>query len=151
LKEEDLQTFDEGEMKEEKRSGEFHEQIFKEGELEQLAEEATRDQHREEIPEGALAEAIEEFTGEPVSEEKEIGVRPGQEKPSKEAISGAVKELVEGMSAKILPQLTKAIADAATEKIDRAVKKIVPEMAEEAIRKEIRRLETLKKGEDFDT
>jgi hypothetical protein len=55
------------------------------------------------------------------------------------------------MSAKILPQLTKAIADAATEKIERAVQKIVPEMAEEAIRKEIRRLESLKKGEDFDT
>jgi CheY-like chemotaxis protein len=126
------------------------EEVFGEGELEKLAEEATRDQDGEEIPEGALAEAIEEFTGETVRGEEEGGVQPIREKSIEQTISAAVKELVEGMSAKILPQLTEAIASAATERIEKAVQKLVPEMAEKAIQKEIRRLENLKKGEDLD-
>ena len=147
LKEEDLQAFGEGGLKEEGLE-DFHEEVFKEGELEKLVEEASRDQEREEIPEGALAEAIEKFTGETVKEE--MGVQPPQEGPIQKTISGAVKELVEGMSAIILPQLTEAIAAATAEKIEKTVQKIVPEMAEKAIQKEIRRLESLKKGEDFD-
>ncbi len=150
LKEEDLQVFGEEGLKEEGLEG-FHEEIFKEGELEKLAEEAKRDQEKEEIPEGALAEAIEEFTGETVREGEETGVQPSPERPVRETISGAVKELVEGMSAKMLPQLTEAIAAAAAERIEKTVQKIVPGMAEEAIQKEIRRLEKIKKGEDFDT
>jgi CheY-like chemotaxis protein len=149
LKEEDSQVFGEGGLKEEGLE-EFYEEVFKEGELEKIAEEATRDQEREEIPEGALAEAIEEFTGETVRVEEEMGVSPSQEKPIQKTISGAIKELVEGVSAKIVPQLIEAIAAAATEKIEKTVQKIVPEMAEKAIQKEIRRLENLKKGEDFD-
>jgi hypothetical protein len=98
-----------------------------------------------------LAEAIEEFTGETMREGEETGVQPSSERPVQETISGAVKELVEGMSAKILPQLTEAIAAAAAERIEKTVQKIVPEMAEEAIQKEIRRLEKIKKGEEFDT
>jgi len=84
-------------------------------------------------------------------EGEETGVQPSSERPVQETISGAVKELVEGMSAKILPQLTEAIAAAAAERIEKTVQKIVPEMAEEAIQKEIRRLEKIKKGEEFDT
>jgi CheY-like chemotaxis protein len=126
------------------------EEVFGEGELEKLAEEATRDQEGEEMPEGALAEAIEEFTGETVRGDEEGGVQPIRGKSIEQTVSAAVKELVEGMSAKILPQLTEAIASAATERIEEAVQKLVPEMAEKAIQKEIRRLENLKKGEDLD-
>ncbi len=149
LKEEDLQAFGEEGLEKEGLE-EFHEEVFKEGELEKIAEEATRDQEREEIPEGALAEAIEEFTGETVREEEEAGLQPSPERPVQERISGAIKELVEGMSAKILPQLTEAIAAAAAERIEKTVQKIVPKMAEEAIQQEIQRLEKIKKGEDFD-
>ncbi len=150
LKEEDLQAFGKGGLEEEGLEG-FPEEVFKEGELEKLAEEATRGQEKEEIPEGALAEAIEEFTGETVREGEETEVETSSERPVQETISGAVKELVEGMSAKILPQLTEAIAAAAAERIEKTVQKIVPEMAEEAIQKEIRRLEKIKKEEEFDT
>ena len=150
LKEDDLQAFGKEGLEEEGLEG-FQEEVFKEGELEKLAEEATREQEKEEIPEGALAEAIEEFTGETMREGEETGVQPSSERPVQETISGAVKELLEGMSAKILPQLTEAIAAAAAERIEKTVQKIVPEMAEEAIQKEIRRLEKIKKGEDFDT
>ena len=149
LKEEDLQAFGEEGLEKEGLE-EFHEEVFKEGELEKIAEEATRDQEREEIPEGALAEAIEEFTGETVREEEEAGLQPSPERPVQERISGAIKELVEGMSAKILPQLTEAIAAAAAERIEKTVQNIVPKMAEEAIQQEIQRLEKIKKGEDFD-
>jgi len=141
LKEEDVPRFGEEGLKEE----EF-EEVFKEGELEKLAEEATRDRESEEIPEGALAEAIEEFTGEPVRAGPGLEVRAPRKGPIEETISGAIKELVEGMSA----QLTEAISAAAVETIEKTVQKIVPEMAEKAIQKEIQRLEDLKKGEDID-
>jgi CheY-like chemotaxis protein len=141
LKEEDVPTVGEEGLKEE----EF-EEVFKEGELEKLAVEATRDQESEEIPEGALAEAIEEFTGEPVRRGAELGVRASRRGPIEETISGAIKEMVEGMSV----QLTEAISAAAVETIEKTVQKIVPEMAEKAIQKEIQRLEDLKKGEDVD-
>jgi CheY-like chemotaxis protein len=141
LKEEDVPRFGEGGLKEE-----GFEEVFKEGELEKLAEEATRDRESEEIPEGALAEAIEEFTGEPVREGEELGDRPLRKGPMEETISGAIKELVEGMRA----QLTEVISTAAVETIEKTVQKIVPEMAEKAIQKEIQKLEDLKKGEDFD-
>jgi CheY-like chemotaxis protein len=141
LKEEDVPRFGEGGLKEE-----GFEEVFKEGELEKLAEEATRDRESEEIPEGALAEAIEEFTGEPVKEGEELGGRPLRKGLMEETISGAIKELVEGMRA----QLTEAISTAAVETIEKTVQKIVPEMAEKAIQKEIQKLEDLKKGEDFD-
>ncbi len=149
LNEEDLQAFGEKGLEKEGLE-EFYEEVFKEGELEKIAEEVTRDQEKEEIPEGALAEAIEEFTGETVRGEEETGLQPSPERPVPETISGAIKELVEGMSAKILPQLTEAIAAAAAERIEKTVQKIVPKMAEEAIQKEIQRLEKIKKGEDFD-
>jgi hypothetical protein len=97
-----------------------------------------------------LAEAIEEFTGETLREGEEIGVRSPGKGPVQKAITGAVKEMVEDMGAKILPELTEAIAAAAAEKIEKTVKKIVPELAEKAIQKEIKRLENLKKGDDFD-
>jgi hypothetical protein len=148
-KEDDVQAFDEGGLKEE-GAEESHEEVFKEGELEKLAEEATREGEGEEIPEGALAEAIEKFTGETLREGEEIGVQSPGKGPVQKTISGAVKEMVEGMSAKILPELTEAIAVAAAEKIEKTVQKIVPELAEKAIQKEIKRLENLKKGEDFD-
>jgi len=125
------------------------EEVFKEGELEKLAEEATRDQETTEIAEGALAEAIEEFTGETVREGEER-VQPSPERPVQETISGAIKELVEGVSAKVLPKLTEAIAAAAAESIEKTVRKIVPAMAEEAIQKEIQKLEKIKKEEEFD-
>jgi len=141
LKEEDVPRVGEEGLKEE----EF-EEIFKEGELEKLAVEATRDRESEEIPEGALAEAIEEFTGEPVRKGAELGVRASRKGPIEQTISGAIKELVEGMSV----QLTEAISAAAVETIEKTVQKIVPEMAEKAIQKEIQRLEDLKKGEDVD-
>ena len=83
-------------------------------------------------------------------EEEETGLQPSPERPVQERISGAIKELVEGMSEKILPQLTEAIAAAAAERIEKTVQKIVPKMAEEAIQQEIQRLEKIKKGEDFD-
>jgi CheY-like chemotaxis protein len=150
LREEDLHPFGEEGQKEGELEG-FHEEVFREGELEKLAEEATRDQEEAEIAGGALAEAIEEFTGEMVREGEERGVQPSQERPVQETISGAIKELVEGMSAKVLPKLTEAIAAAAAERIEKTVQKIVPAMAEEAIQKEIRRLEKIKKEEDFDT
>jgi hypothetical protein len=149
FKEEDVQAFDLGGLKEE-GAEESHEEVFKEGELEKLAEEATREEEREEIPEGALAEAIEEFTGETLREGEETGVQSPGKGPVQKTISGAVKEMVEGMSAKILPELTEAIAVAAAEKIEKTVQKIIPELAEKAIQKEIKRLENLKKGEDFD-
>jgi len=145
LKEEDLQIFGEEGLKEGEFE-EFHEEVFKEGELEKLAEEATMERESEGIPEGALAEAIEEFTGETVRGGEQIGVRLPRQGPMQDAI----KELVEGVSAKIIPRLTEAIAAAAAEKIEKAVEKIVPEMAEKAIQKEIKRLEDLKKGDDFD-
>jgi hypothetical protein len=160
LGEEDLQTFGEEGQKEEgqKEEGQkeegmegFYEEVFKEGELEKLAEEATRDQDMGEIAEGSLAEAIEEFTGETVREGEETGAQPSQERPAQETISGAIKELVEGMSAKVLPKLTEAIAAAAAERIEKTVQKIVPAMAEEAIQKEIRKLEKINKEEEFDT
>jgi len=150
LREEDLHPFGEEGQEEGELEG-FHEEVFREGELEKLAEEATRDQEEAEIAGGALAEAIEEFTGEMVREGEERGVQPSQERPVQETISGAIKELVEGMSAKVLPKLTEAIAAAAAERIEKTVQKIVPAMAEEAIQKEIRRLEKIKKEEDFDT
>ncbi|MFB0507309.1 MAG: PleD family two-component system response regulator [Thermodesulfobacteriota bacterium] len=150
LREEDLHPFGEQGQEEGELEG-FHEEVFREGELEKLAEEATRDQEEAEIAGGALAEAIEEFTGEMVREGEERGVQPSQERPVQETISGAIKELVEGMSAKVLPKLTEAIAAAAAERIEKTVQKIVPAMAEEAIQKEIRRLEKIKKEEDFDT
>ena len=149
LNEEDLQAFGEKGLEKE-GLGEFYEEVFKEGELEKIAEEVTRDQEKEEIPEGALAEAIEEFTGEAVRREEETGLQPSPGRPVPETISGAIKELVDGMSAKILPQLTEAIAAAASERIEKTVQKIVPKMAEEAIQKEIQRLEKIKKEEDFD-
>jgi CheY-like chemotaxis protein len=148
-KEDDVQAFDEGGLKEE-GAEESHEEVFKEGELEKLAEEATREGEGEEIPEGALAEAIEKFTGETLREGEEIGVQSPGKGPVQKTISGAVKEMVEGMSAKILPELTEAIAVATAEKIEKTVQKLVPELAEKAIQKEIKRLENLKKGEDFD-
>ncbi len=150
LREEDLPAFGEEDQKEEELEG-FHDEVFREGELEKLAEEATRDQEEAEIATGALAEAIEEFTGEMVGEGGERGVQPARERPAQETLSGAIKELVEGMSAKVLPKLTEAIAAAATERIEKTVQKIVPAMAEEAIQKEIRRLEKIQKEEDFDT
>jgi len=150
LREEDVQAFGEEGQKQEGLE-EFHEEVFREGELEKLAEEATRDQEKGEITEGALAEAIEEFTGETLTEEEERGVQPSQERPVQETISGAIKELMEGMSAKVLPKLTEAIAAAAAERIEKTIEKIVPAMAEEAIQKEIRRLEKIKKEEDLDT
>ncbi len=151
LKEEDLEGLDEGGPTEEV-SEEFHEEVFKEGELEKWAEEATREGEGEgeEFPEGALAEAIEEFTGETLRRGEEISDQPSRERPIQDEISGAIKELVEGVSAKILPQLTKAIADVAAQRIEKTVQKIVPKLAEEAIKKEIRRLEKLKTGEDLD-
>jgi CheY-like chemotaxis protein len=145
FKEEGFQVFGE-EGPKEGEFGEFHEEIFKEGELEKLAEEATMDGESEGFPEGALAEAIEEFTGEAVREEEQIGTRLPRQGP----IQDAVRELVEGVSAKIIPRLTEAIAAAAAEKIEKAVEKIVPEMAEKAIQREIQRLEALKKGDEFD-
>ncbi len=150
LKEEDLQAFGEEDQKEGGKEG-FHEEVFKEGELEKLAEEATRDQEEAEIAGGALAEAIEEFTGETVREGEERGAKRSQEMLVQETISGAIKELVEDMSAKVLPKLTKAITAAAAERIEKTVQKVVPAMAEEAIQKEIRRLEKIKKEKDFDT
>ncbi len=145
LKEDDLQAFGEESLRGDE-FGEFHEEVFKEGELEKLAEEATRERESEEIPEGALAEAIEEFTGETLRGGEGIGVRLSRHGPMQEAI----RELVEGVSAKIIPRLTEAIAAAAVEKIEKAVEKIVPELAEKAIQKEIQRLEDLKKGDDLD-
>jgi CheY-like chemotaxis protein len=145
LNEEGFQGFEEGGPKE-GEFGEFHEEVFKEGELEKLAEEATMDGESEGFPEGALAEAIEEFTGEAVGREEQMGARLPRQGP----IQDAVKELVEGVSAKIIPRLTEAIAAAAAEKIEKAVEKIVPEMAEKAIQKEIKRLEDIKKGDEFD-
>jgi CheY-like chemotaxis protein len=145
LDEEGFQVFGGGGPKE-GEFGEFHEEVFKEGELEKLAEEATMEGESEGFPEGALAEAIEEFTGEAVRGEEQIGARLPRQGP----IQDAIKELVEGVSAKIIPRLTEAIAAAAAEKIEKAVEKIVPEMAEKAIQKEIQRLEDLKKGDEFD-
>jgi len=149
LKEEDLGVLDEEEPTGEV-PGEFHEEVFKEGELEKWAEEATREGEGEEFPEGALAEAIEEFTGETLRRGEEVSDQPSRERPIQDEISGAIKELVEGVSAKILPQLTKAIADIAAQRIEKTVQKIVPELAEQAIKKEIQKLEKLKTGEDFD-
>ncbi len=145
----DLESLAEKVLKEEGLE-EYQEEVFKEGELEKLIEEAARDEGKEEIPEGALAEAIEAFTGEAVREKEVPGVQLTPERPIQEKVSGAIKELVEGLSVKILPQLTEAIAATVAERIEKTVQKIVPEMAEEAIQKEIRRLEKLKKGEDFD-
>jgi CheY-like chemotaxis protein len=145
LDEEGFQVLGEGGPKE-GEFGEFHEEVFKEGELEKLAEEATMEGESEGFPEGALAEAIEEFTGEAVRGEEQIGARLPRQGP----IQDAIKELVEGVSAKIIPRLTEAIAAAAAEKIEKAVERIVPEMAEKAIQKEIQRLEDLKKGDEFD-
>lgn len=141
LKEEDVPRFGEEGLKEED-----FEEVFKEGELERLAEEATRDRESEEIPEGALAEAIEAFTGEQVRAGEKSGARPLRKGQIEQTISGAIKELVEGMRI----QLTEAISAAAVETIEKTVQKIVPEMAEKAIQREIQRLENLKKGEDFD-
>ena len=84
-------------------------------------------------PRGDQGESLDEAADREL--EEETGLQPSPERPVPETISGAIKELVDGMSAKILPQLTEAIAAAASERIEKTVQKIVPKMAEEAIQK----------------
>lgn len=126
LSTEDQQTFGEGDLKEEGLR-EFHEEIFKEGELEKLAEEAMR--------------ANEKSIGESMREGEETGVKTSPERLMQEVLSGAIKELVRGFSTKIFTQLMDAVAAAAVERIEKMVQKVVPELAEEAIKKEIWRVE----------
>ena len=58
-----------------------------------------------------------------------------------EVIGKGVQEMMEGFITKVLPQMTQNILNLTVERIETMVKEVVPDLAEKAIREEIRRLQ----------
>jgi len=109
-------------------------------------------------PEETKTDQLEGLEAPQIFEEKEAGLVTRIDRPAEEVASlsevvdknlegvlaKGIQEMVGDFITKILPELTQNIIGLTAERIEKMVKEIVPELAEKAIREEIKRLQ---KGE----
>ncbi len=132
------------EIPEEELPEEFFEEILKEEEIkviEEPKEEIFYNEgmpEEEVIPEEIAIEKLEEIEAPKVFEEKKP-LRP-IDKQLEEVILKGVQDMVSDFITKILPEMTQNILNLTVERIEKMVSEIVPDLAEKAIREEIKRL-----------
>ncbi len=132
------------EIPEEELPEEFFEEILKEEEIKVIEEPKEKIVYKEGmpeeevIPEEIAIEKLEEIEAPKVFEEKKP-LRP-IDKQLEEVILKGVQDMVSDFITKILPEMTQNILNLTVERIEKMVSEIVPDLAEKAIREEIKRL-----------
>lgn len=106
----------------------------------ELAEGVFEEEETEELAESAV-KVLERLAGKPLWEGGEATVKTSPTKPMRYVLSGVIEELVQGITTKIFVQFTHTVVAAAIQRIEEIAEKVVPELAEEAVKKEIRRVE----------
>lgn len=132
------------EIPEEELPEEFFEEILKEEEIKVIEEPKEEIVYKEGMPEEEVIseeiaiEKLEEIEAPKVFEEKKP-LRP-IDKQLEEVILKGVQDMVSDFITKILPEMTQNILNLTVERIEKMVSEIVPDLAEKAIREEIKRL-----------